>query len=236
MLLIGAGGLGSPAALYLAAAGVGRLGIVDDDVVDESNLQRQVLHSTARLGEPKAESAKRTLDRAEPGRRGGHDPGAAHLGQRRRHPRPGLGRDRRRRGQLPHPLPVNDASVWHGIPVVHGSIYRFEGQTTVFKPARGPLLSLPVPATAAARAGAELRRGRRPRRAPGRDRLAAGERGAQARARRRRLARRPAAPLRRARDARSRRSRSVAILQCPVCGDDPTITEYIDYVEFCAAR
>src|SRR5829696_5655281 len=61
MLLIGAGGLGSPSALYLAAAGVGRLGIVDDDVVDESNLQRQVLHSTAALGEPKVASAERRV-------------------------------------------------------------------------------------------------------------------------------------------------------------------------------
>ena len=62
VLLLGAGGLGSPSALYLAAAGVGRIGIVDDDRVDASNLQRQVLHSTARLGEWKAESAKRTLE------------------------------------------------------------------------------------------------------------------------------------------------------------------------------
>src|SRR5262245_23149340 len=61
ILLIGAGGLGSPASLYLAAAGVGTLGIVDDDAVDATNLQRQIVHSTERLGEPKAESAKRTL-------------------------------------------------------------------------------------------------------------------------------------------------------------------------------
>src|SRR5256885_10554368 len=61
VLLIGAGGLGSPAGLYLAAAGVGRIGIVDDDVVDESNLQRQVLHTTDRIGMPKTESAKKTL-------------------------------------------------------------------------------------------------------------------------------------------------------------------------------
>ena len=60
---------------------------------------------------------------------------------------------------------VNDASVWHDIPVVHGSIYRFEGQVTVFKPQRGALLPLPLPAAAAAGARAELRRGRRPRRA-----------------------------------------------------------------------
>ena len=69
MLLIGAGGLGSPAALYLAAAGVGTLGIVDDDVVDESNLQRQVLHSTARLGEPKTRVREAHARGAQPGRR-----------------------------------------------------------------------------------------------------------------------------------------------------------------------
>src|SRR4051794_22006087 len=66
VLLIGAGGLGSPASLYLAAAGVGRLGIVDADVVDESNLQRQIVHSTERLGDPKVESAKRTIEALNP--------------------------------------------------------------------------------------------------------------------------------------------------------------------------
>src|SRR5207253_3721797 len=66
ILLIGAGGLGSPAALYLAAAGVGKLGIVDADVVDESNLQRQVLHTTASLAEPKALSAKRAIEALNP--------------------------------------------------------------------------------------------------------------------------------------------------------------------------
>ena len=69
MLLIGAGGLGSPAALYLAAAGVGTLGIVDDDVVDESNLQRQILHSTDRLGEPEGRVGQRDDRGAQPGRR-----------------------------------------------------------------------------------------------------------------------------------------------------------------------
>src|SRR2546421_5924562 len=66
VLLIGAGGLGSPAGLYLAAAGVGRIGIVDDDVVDESNLQRQVLHNTERIGRPKTESAKATIAALNP--------------------------------------------------------------------------------------------------------------------------------------------------------------------------
>src|SRR5438874_10578939 len=66
VLLIGAGGLGSPAGLYLAAAGVGRMGIVDDDVVDESNLQRQLLHSTDRIGMPKTESARETIRKLNP--------------------------------------------------------------------------------------------------------------------------------------------------------------------------
>ena len=67
VLLIGAGGLGSPAALYLAAAGVGTLGIIDDDVVDDSNLQRQILHSTDRIGMSKVESARQTLNALNPG-------------------------------------------------------------------------------------------------------------------------------------------------------------------------
>src|SRR5947207_5026179 len=66
VLLVGAGGLGSPAALYLAAAGVGTLGIVDDDVVDLTNLQRQVIHNTERIGEPKVESAKKTIEALNP--------------------------------------------------------------------------------------------------------------------------------------------------------------------------
>ena len=77
---------------------------------------------------------------------------------------------------------VNDASVWRGIPVVHGSIYRFEGQVTVFKPDDGPVLPLPLPRAAAARARAVVLRGRRARRAAGHRRHAADERGAEARA------------------------------------------------------
>ena len=129
---------------------------------------------------------------------------------------------------------VNDASVWHGIPVVHGSIFRFEGQVTVFEPDRGPVLPLPLPVAAAAGARAELRRGRRARRPARHHRLAPGERGAQARPRhrRRRLYGRlllfdalvpsftevVASPR-----SGMPRLRRVA----------PTITEYIDYVEFC---
>ena len=92
ILLIGAGGLGSPAALYLAAAGVGTLGIVDDDAVDATNLQRQIVHSTDRLGEPKVESAKRTIEALNPDVTVRVVPRAAHVGERRPHPRRGLGR------------------------------------------------------------------------------------------------------------------------------------------------
>jgi len=91
ILLIGAGGLGSPAALYLAAAGVGTLGIVDADVVDETNLQRQILHSTASLGEPKVESASRTIRELNPDVRGQGLPGAADLREHRADPRRRLG-------------------------------------------------------------------------------------------------------------------------------------------------
>ena len=105
VLLIGAGGLGSPASLYLAAAGVGTLGIVDADVVDESNLQRQIVHSTERLGEPKVESAKRTLEALNPDVNVVTFQERLDLGERRPHPRRRLGRHRRRRRQLPDALP-----------------------------------------------------------------------------------------------------------------------------------
>ena len=141
MLLVGAGGLGSPAALYLAAAGIGRLGIVDDDVVDESNLQRQVLHSTAALGEPKVESAARRLRGLNPdvevvpyGSGSPPTTSTAILDE---------GWDVVVDGadNFPTRYLLNDASVWHGVPVVHGSIFRFEGQATVFKPGRrGPAI------------------------------------------------------------------------------------------------
>jgi sulfur-carrier protein adenylyltransferase/sulfurtransferase len=134
ILLIGAGGLGSPAALYLAAAGVGRLGIVDDDRVDASNLQRQVLHSTAELGESKAQSARESLEDLNP------DVDVVTYEERLTSENVDRilgdgwefvidGAD-----NFPTRYLLNDASVWHEIPVVHGSIYRFEGQVTVFKP------------------------------------------------------------------------------------------------------
>lgn len=141
VLLIGAGGLGSPAALYLAAAGVGRLGIVDHDVVDRSNLQRQVLHNDERIGQAKVDSARRTIQCLNP---------AVQVDTYRER----LTADNVERivtgydvvvdgsDNFPTRYLVNDACVRLRIPCVHGSVYRFEGQVTVFWPAcpqaRGP--------------------------------------------------------------------------------------------------
>lgn len=134
VLLIGAGGLGSPAAFYLAAAGVGTLGIVDDDRVDRSNLQRQILHTDDRVGTPKVESAHRTLTALNPhieirpiARRLSAENAEALLS--------GYdvvvdGSDNFSTRYL-----VNDACVRLGLPNVHGSIFRFEGQVSVFWPA-----------------------------------------------------------------------------------------------------
>jgi molybdopterin/thiamine biosynthesis adenylyltransferase/rhodanese-related sulfurtransferase len=136
VLCLGAGGLGSPAALYLAAAGVGTIGIVDMDVVDESNLQRQILHNLERVGERKVDSAKKTLALLNP------DVNVVTYDVR-------LGADNIMdiiagydviidgADNFPSRYLLNDASVKLGIPVVHGSIFRFEGQVTVFDPKRG---------------------------------------------------------------------------------------------------
>jgi adenylyltransferase/sulfurtransferase len=137
VLLVGAGGLGSPLALYLAAAGIGKIGIVDFDVVDESNLQRQVLHSTPYIGRPKLESAKDRIHSINPnvevelfstrltsenalGILGGFDVVAD-------------GTD-----NFPTRYLVNDACVLLRKPNVYGSIFRFEGQVSVFSAPGGP--------------------------------------------------------------------------------------------------
>jgi sulfur-carrier protein adenylyltransferase/sulfurtransferase len=135
VLCLGAGGLGSPSAMYMAAAGIGTIGIVDDDVVDTSNLQRQILHSTDRVGIPKVDSAEKTLRGLNPDVKV------------RKHPvrlttenvfevLAGYqvvvdGAD-----NFPSRYLLNDACLRMGIPVVHSSIFRFEGQITVF-PAQG---------------------------------------------------------------------------------------------------
>ena len=144
VLMLGAGGLGSPAALYLAAAGVGTIGIVDMDDVDASNLQRQILHNIDRIGDRKVDSAKKTLTMLNPDVNvvtydtrlsaenimdiiAGYDvivDGA---------------------DNFPSRYVLNDASVKLGIPVVHGSIFRFEGMVSVFHPLEGPTYRDMVP-------------------------------------------------------------------------------------------
>jgi len=233
ILLIGAGGLGSPASLYLAAAGVGRIGIVDADVVDESNLQRQIVHSTERLGEAKVDSAKRTIEALNP------DVEVVAYQER-------LTSENVERiladgwdvivdgaDNFPTRYLVNDASVWHGVPVVHGSIYRFEGQVTVFKPGDGPcyrcLFPTPPPpelAPSCAEGGVlgvlpgvigSLQASEALKLALGIGDTLVG-----------RLL---------LFDALSGEFNEVRLRRdpdCPVCGEHPTITDYIDYVEFCA--
>ena len=133
VLLLGAGGLGSPAALYLAAAGVGTLGIVDADVVDASNLQRQILHATSRVGMPKVESAAKALSDLNPDVKVvPHQERLVAANVERLFEPYDLvvdGTD-----NFPTRYLVNDASVFLGKPVVHGSIFRFDGQATTFVP------------------------------------------------------------------------------------------------------
>jgi sulfur-carrier protein adenylyltransferase/sulfurtransferase len=137
VLLLGAGGLGAPSALYLAAAGIGTLGIVDDDVVDESNLQRQVIHNTERVGLPKTASAKATINAL--------NPDVDVIEYRTRLDAENIldiisGYDVLVDGadNFPTRYLLNDASVRLGKPVVSASILGFEGQISTFVPHDGP--------------------------------------------------------------------------------------------------
>jgi molybdopterin/thiamine biosynthesis adenylyltransferase/rhodanese-related sulfurtransferase len=243
VLLIGAGGLGSPAAFYLAAAGVGTLGIVDSDVVDATNLQRQILHTTERIGRPKVESARETISAL--------NPDVKVVGYQERLTAENV--DRIIAGydvivdgadNFPTRYLLNDASVKHRIPVVHGSIYRFEGQVTVFKPfppagaadrfEQGPcyrcLFHQPPPpelAPSCAEAGVLG--------------VLPGIVGSIQANEAIKLLLGIGEPLigryllfdaldETFREVKLRRDR-----ECPVCGEHPTITEYIDYEGFCAS-
>jgi len=137
VLLVGAGGLGSPTAFYLAAAGVGTIGLVDHDVVDLSNLQRQILHTNDRIGMPKVESARLTLTAL--------NPDVKVIGYQERLSSENImqlieGYDVIVDGcdNFPTRYLVNDACVMTGKPNVHGSIFQFEGQASVFYPGKGP--------------------------------------------------------------------------------------------------
>jgi sulfur-carrier protein adenylyltransferase/sulfurtransferase len=234
VLLLGAGGLGSPAALYLAAAGVGKLGIVDADVVDETNLQRQVLHSLASLGEPKADSARRAIENLNP------DVQVVTYRERLTSENVdrilGDGWDLIVDGtdNFPTRYLVNDASVWHDVPVVHGSIYRFEGQITVFDPKNGPCYRCLFPQPPPPELAPSCAEGGVLGVLPGivgslqaneaiKLLLDIGD---------------PLVGRLLLFDALGPTFNEIALRKdpdCPVCGEHPTITEYVDYVEFCAA-
>ena len=194
VLVIGAGGLGSPALLYLAAAGVGTLGIAEFDEVDESNLQRQIIHGQSDIGRPKAESARDSIKETNPlvkvvvhNERLDNDNVLEIFAQ---YDLIVDGTDNFATRYM-----VNDAAYFLKKPYVWGSIYRFDGQASVFwptvneftketrgfvEPLRGSLLPLPLPRAAAAGHGSLLRRGRRAGRAVRQHRLDPGQRGHQA--------------------------------------------------------
>jgi sulfur-carrier protein adenylyltransferase/sulfurtransferase len=232
ILLIGAGGLGSPASLYLAAAGVGRLGIIDADIVDESNLQRQIAHSLNTLGTPKVDSAKRAIEAL--------NPDVQVTTYRERLTSENIDRILDDGWEIivdgadnfPTRYLVNDASVWRGIPVVHGSIYRFEGQVTVFKPFDGPCYRCLYPSPPPPELAPSCSEGGVLGVLPGivgtlqtnealKLAIGAGD---------------PLIGRLLLFDALATDFTEVKIRrnpECPVCGEQPSITEYIDYVEFC---
>ena len=232
VLLIGAGGLGCPSAIYLAAAGVGTIGIVDNDVVDLSNLQRQILHHTSSLGTPKTESAKAALHAINPTIE-------VNTYQEKLSSANVMeiiepydiivdGSD-----NVPTRYLINDACVWTGKPNVHGSVFRFEGQVTLFNPYQGPcyrcLYPNPTPPDLAPSCADAGVLGVLPGvvgllQAVETIKFIIGEGDSLAG----RLITYDALTTS-FREFKLRRD-----LGCPVCGENPTITEFIDYEEFCA--
>ena len=234
VLLIGAGGLGSPLALYLTAAGVGRIGIVDHDVVDFTNLQRQILHDTPSVGSPKLESARARLEALNP-----------HVEVETFETRLDSGNaleildgwDIVADGSdnFPTRYLVNDAAVLLGIPTVYGAIFRFEGQASVFGAEGGPcyrcLFREPPPAELAPSCADAGVFGVLPGivgtiQATETIKLIMGQG-------------RPLIGRMLLIDALQMQFRELSILRdpsCPVCGNHPTITELIDYEEFCGAN
>ncbi|HEY3080085.1 MAG TPA: molybdopterin-synthase adenylyltransferase MoeB [Chloroflexota bacterium] len=231
VLLLGAGGLGSPAALYLAAAGVGTIGIVDFDTVDLSNLQRQILHRVDSVGTPKVDSAEKTLNAL--------NPDVKVVKFRDRLYSDNVfdiikdfeiivdGTDNFQTRYL-----INDAAVMTGKTVVHGSIFQFDGQVTVFKPKVGPcyrcLFPSPPPAGAVPNCAEAGVFGVLPGivgsiQAVEVLKLLLGEGE-------------PLIGRLLIFDALAMEFSEVKIRRdpaCPVCGDNPTITELIDYDAFC---
>ena len=234
VLLLGAGGLGAPAALYLAAAGVGTIGIVDNDTVDASNLQRQVIHGTDRLGAPKVESAETTLRNL--------NPDVKILKFQERLTSENVDRIFDQKWDVivdgldnfPTRYLVNDASVWKDIPVVHGSIFRFDGQVTTFWPKKGPCYRCLYPEPPPAHLAPSCAEAGVLGILPGvvgtiqateaiKIILAQGE---------------PLVGRLLTYDSLKMQFRTLKLRRdpsCPVCGDAPSITSYIDYEGFCAA-
>ncbi len=234
VLLIGAGGLGSPTAFYLAAAGVGTIGIVDHDVVDLSNLQRQILHTHDRIGMPKVESARMTLQAL--------NPDVKVIGYQER-----LSSENALRlfadydvivdgcDNFPTRYLVNDACVMLGKPNVHGSIFQFEGQASVFYPGKGPcyrcLFPEPPPPGAAPSCAEAGVLGVLP-----------GLVGCVQALETIKLILGVGKPLIGRMVYFDTLSMEVRIHKlrrdpkCPVCGEQPTITKLIDYEEFCGLR
>jgi molybdopterin/thiamine biosynthesis adenylyltransferase/rhodanese-related sulfurtransferase len=232
VLLLGAGGLGCPAAVYLAAAGVGTIGLVDADTVDASNLQRQILHATSRIGVPKVDSAEIAIKDLNP------DVKVVKYQERvnsENVDRIFSGWDVIIDGcdNFPTRYLVNDASLFHKVPVVHGSIFRFDGQVTTFKPFEGPcyrcLYPEPPPAHLApscAEAGVlgilpgiigVLQATEAIKLLLGKGNLLVG-----------RLLQYDSMNMT-FRTFKLRRNKA-----CPTCGENPTITKYIDYEGFCS--
>jgi molybdopterin/thiamine biosynthesis adenylyltransferase len=233
VLLLGAGGLGSPAALYLAAAGVGTQGLVDADVVDSSNLQRQVLHGTDRIGQPKVDSAEKTISNLNP------DVKVVKYQERMNSSNIDRildhGWDVIVDGvdNFPTRYLLNDATVWKKIPVVHGSIFRFDGQVTTFFAEKGPcyrcLYPEPPPAHLAPSCAEAGVLGVLPGiigliQATEAIKLILGQGD-------------PLIGRLLTYDSLKMSFRTLKLRKdktCPVCGEHPTIKEYIDYEGFCA--
>ncbi len=233
VLLLGAGGLGCPAALYLGAAGVGTLGIVDADTVDASNLQRQVLHATSRIGMPKVDSAEIAINDLNP------DVKVVKYQERVVADNVdrifGEGWDVIVDGcdNFPTRYLVNDASLFHKIPVVHGSIFRFDGQVTSFLPFEGPcyrcLYPEPPPAHLAPSCAEAGVIGILPGligtlQATEAIKIILGQGD-------------PLAGRLLTYDSMGMTFRTLKLRRdkkCPACGENPTIKEYIDYEGFCS--
>ena len=233
VLLLGAGGLGAPAALYLAAAGVGTLGLVDADTVDASNLQRQIIHATSRLGQNKVDSAEFAIHDLNPDVKVIKYQERVNSGNVDRIF--GAGWDVIVDGcdNFPTRYLVNDASLFHKIPVSHGSIFRFDGQVTTFKPFEGPcyrcLYPEPPPAHLAPSCAEAGVLGILPGvigviQATEAIKLILGQGD-------------PLVGRLLTYDSLRMNFRTLKLRRdknCPACGENPTIKEYIDYEGFCA--